>query len=132
MSTRPNILFIMSDEHDPAATAIRGCRRPISTASPRAVRTLRWKYIRSCKADQPRGVDTGPAEHWLGGLGYHQRRWPNEMLYDLAFDPHEACNLAGAAEHARMLAQLRDGLKAWMRATGDPLRAGIPPPPLGG
>lgn len=96
----------------------------------RAVRTLRWKYIRSFQADQPRGVDTGPAERWLGGLGYHQRRWPDEMLYDLAFDPHEACNLADDPAHAATLVERRGELEAWMRATDDPLLAGIPPPPI--
>ena len=59
-----------------------------------------------------------------------QRRWPDEMLYDLAFDPHEACNLAADPDCAAPLAELRGALQAWMAEQADPLLHGIPPPPL--
>ncbi len=96
----------------------------------RAVRTTRWKYIRSWKADQGRGVDTGPAERFLNDLGYGDRPWPDEMLYELAFDPHEACNLAADPAYVTTLTELRGWVQTWMEATDDPLRHGIPEPPV--
>jgi len=96
----------------------------------RAVRTARWKYIRSWRADQPRGADRGPAEELLQQHGYATRPWPDESLHDLLFDPHEAGNLAGDPACAEVLAGLRSDLEAWMRSTGDPLLHGIPPPPV--
>ena len=98
----------------------------------RAVRTTRYKYIRSCKPDQPRGVDRGPAQKYWERYGYADRPFPDEQLYDLVFDPHEAGNLAASADHADVLAEMRGRLENWMESTDDPLKDGvIPPPPAG-
>ena len=97
----------------------------------RAVRTPRYKYIRSYKRDQPRGVDPGPSQRFWAEHGYHQMRFPDEMLYDLIFDPNEANNLADDPAHAETRDALRATLQDWMRRTNDPLADGqIPAPPV--
>ena len=101
-------------------------------ASPRplrAVRTDRYKYIRSFKPDQPRGVDTGPAETFWNEYGYNKRPFEDEMLYDLYFDPNEAHNCAQDPEYADILKKMQDHLDTWMKDTNDPLLDGIPRPP---
>lgn len=96
----------------------------------RAVRTQRFKYIRSYKADQPRGVDRGPAQAFWERHGYRDLPVPDEMLFDLVFDPHESNNLAGSADHRSELAGMRSRLRAWMESTQDHLLDGcVPEPP---
>lgn len=96
----------------------------------RAVRTQRYKYIRSYKADQPRGIDRGPAQEFWERHGYREQPTPPEMLFDLVFDPHEANNLAGSDSHRDILDDARSRLRSWMDATRDPLLDGrVPEPP---
>lgn len=96
----------------------------------RAVRTDRWKYIRSFKRDQQRGVDRGSAQAWWETFGYAQMEFADEMLFDLVFDPHESNNLAGSPAHREILNELRERLRRWMEETDDPLADGeIPLPP---
>jgi len=95
----------------------------------RAVRTKRYKYIRSYKADQPRGVDRGPTEEFWMQYGYAERPFPDESLFDLVFDPHEANNLVGRADYASTLAKMRRRLDDWMKSTDDPLIDGVIPDP---
>ncbi|HPD46444.1 MAG TPA: sulfatase [Anaerohalosphaeraceae bacterium] len=45
---------------------------------------------------------------------------PKFELYDLQEDPHEVKNLADDPEHARILNELKDKLKAFQRRTNDP------------
>jgi arylsulfatase A-like enzyme len=95
----------------------------------RAVRTSRWKYVRSYKPDQPRGVDRGPAQAFWEAHGYGDMRFPDEALYDLVFDPHEAHNLAASEGHAAVLEEMRGRLREWIASTGDPLVDGVIPEP---
>jgi arylsulfatase A-like enzyme len=99
----------------------------------RAVRTKRWKYIRRFgERELPvlANVDDGPSKELLLRHGWGEREIPREQLYDLAFDPNEADNLAEDPGHAAILADLRARLEAWMRETDDPLLAGhVDPPP---
>jgi len=95
----------------------------------RAVRTERYRYIRSYKADQMRGVDPGPAQAWWTEHGYGDQPLPDEQLFDLWFDPQEANNLAGSPDHAEILTDLRARLEGWQQSTGDPILQGIPVPP---
>jgi len=96
----------------------------------RAIRTPRYKYIRSFKCDQQRGADRGPAQAFWEEYGYAGLPFADEMLFDLIFDPHEANNLATSQAHQNVLTDLRGRLQKWMEETGDPLADGtIPEPP---
>lgn len=103
----------------------------------RAVRTERWKYIRnlhpelSYQTHFDRGVQRDGRVAWDSWVAkgqtdakaagvvrrYHAR--PVEELYDVAADPHETRNLAGVAEHAGVLGELRGKVDAWMKGMGD-------------
>ena len=99
----------------------------------RAIRTSRHKYIRRWgdrRTPVLPNTDDGPSKELLLRSGWAEREIPAEQLYDLAFDPNEACNLAGDPAYADVLADLRARLEAWQRETGDPLLAGhVDPPP---
>jgi arylsulfatase A-like enzyme len=99
----------------------------------RAVRTERWKYIR-CFDPHPTillaNCDKSPSKEEMLRHGWGQMPRAAEELYDLAFDPNEACNLAGDLRQGEVLREMRQRLQRWMRETDDPLLAGpIPPPP---
>lgn len=100
----------------------------------RAVRTRRYKYIRHFNtpafpartSNQRRGPTL---DYWLD-MGWRERRFPDEELYDLVFDPNEADNLAGRPEAASVLDSMRGRLERWMKYTNDPLLSGpVPTPP---
>lgn len=97
----------------------------------RAVRTKRWDYIRRYGGRTtpvlPNVDDSGSKDVWM------RYNWPGrlvatEQLYDLVYDPNEACNLASLPEMAPILAEMRGRLDAWMQHTQDPLLAGEPVP----
>jgi arylsulfatase A-like enzyme len=100
----------------------------------RAVRTRRWKYIR--RFDERRGpvlpnCDDGLSKDvWLAH-GWRERTLDVEQLFDLVFDPNEACNLAGRADVGHVLEEMRERLNRWMRGTDDPLLRGKVPAPDG-
>ncbi len=100
----------------------------------RAVRTERWKYIRRF-GDRATPVlcncDDSPSKDLLISLGWAERTIPAEQLYDLAFDPNEAANLAGDSSHEDTLRAMSDRLQGWMEETDDPLLRGDPSPPVG-
>jgi arylsulfatase A-like enzyme len=100
----------------------------------RAVRTLRWKYIRRFgDRDLPvlANCDDSPSKDVLLRHGWGERRVPREQLYDLVFDPNEAANLADRADAQPVLDDLRRRLDQWMAATADPLLDGDVEPPQG-
>jgi len=93
----------------------------------RAVRTQRWKYIR--RFDHHLGpvlanCDDSPSKQVLMQYGWEKRLRPLEQLYDLIFDPNEACNLAYDQSVGTILEELRERLDDWMQATADPLLHG--------
>jgi len=100
----------------------------------RAVRTKRWKYIRRFDGRTtpvlPNCDDSLSKDVWLAA-GWRERPVAAEQLYDLVFDPSEACNLAGASSRAAVLEEMRGRLDRWMRETGDPLLKGRVPAPEG-
>jgi len=93
----------------------------------RTVRTARYRYIRRF-SPQPGPIlsncDDSISKEVLLAHGWAAHPWPEEALYDLYFDPHEACNLAGDPAHAAILSDLRGRLDRWMQETGDPLCQG--------
>jgi len=96
----------------------------------RAVRTKRHKYIRRFDVTAKRGIDPGPAQAVWEELGWQEMPQPEEELYDLMFDPHEANNLADRPGHEAVLDELRGHLQKWLEDTNDPvLTHSIPPPP---
>ena len=100
----------------------------------RAVRTQRWKYIR--RFDHHLGpvlpnCDDSPSKDVLMAHGWKERSRPLEQLYDLIFDPNEACNLANDLSVAVVLEEMRTKLDEWMYSTNDPLLRGPVPAPHG-
>src|SRR5436305_6923429 len=100
----------------------------------RAVRTNRWKYIRHF--DHHLGpvlpdCDDSPSKDVLVQHGWKERSRPLELLYDLIFDPNEACNIAYDQSVGHVLEDMRNQLDNWMRATNDPLLHGPVSPPGG-
>ena len=99
----------------------------------RAVRTPNWKYIR--RFDHHLGpvlpnCDDSPSKDVLIQHGWKERSRPLEQLYDLIFDPNEACNVANDLSKALILEEMRTLLDRWMVATNDPLLHGpVPAPP---
>jgi N-sulfoglucosamine sulfohydrolase len=99
----------------------------------RAVRTNRWKYIRRFdgrKTGVLANCDDGESKSvWLD-QGWQQQPADEEMLFDLVFDPQEACNLAAHPDYQAVLTEMRARLDRWMDETDDPLRSGpVPVPP---
>jgi N-sulfoglucosamine sulfohydrolase len=100
----------------------------------RAIRTERWKYIRRF-GDRAMPVlancDDSPSKSLLMSLGWAERPVAFEQLYDLAFDPNEAANLAEDPAYAEVRSELSARLRRWMEETDDPLLHGDPSPPIG-
>lgn len=100
----------------------------------RAIRTERWKYIRRFgERTKPvlANCDDSPSKSLLMSLGWAERPVAFEQLYDLAFDPNEAANLAENPACADVRSELSGRLQRWMEETDDPLLHGDPSPPIG-
>ncbi len=100
----------------------------------RAVRTQRWKYIKRFGAKKTPvlpNCDDGLSKSVWVEYGWKTMVLPDESLYDLIFDPAEHHNLAGEAGVAPVLAEMRQRLDRWMKATDDPLLRGPVPAPHG-
>ena len=98
----------------------------------RAVRTKRRKYIRYFGGKATPAMENCDkamsGQVWLKH-GWDKRKVEKEELYDLIFDPNEACNLAGKQEHSSVLDEMRGRLMKWMMETNDPILKGPIPPP---
>jgi len=96
----------------------------VDTLPMRAVRTARWKYIRSY-SDDAVGLDQCAHMDWahrvceLPSQGWTRPRVPEE-LYDLESDPNEQVNLAARPELEAELAMVRARLDRLMAETRDP------------
>jgi len=100
----------------------------------RALRTERWKYIRRFGGRTTpvlANCDDSPSKSLLLELGWAERTIAFEQLYDLAFDPNEAANLAEDPAYEEIRRELSERLHAWMTETNDPLLHGDPAPPPG-
>jgi arylsulfatase A-like enzyme len=101
----------------------------------RAVRTQRYKYIRRFmprEAPVLPNCDSSVSKTDAMEQGWQGRKPAMEQLYDLSFDPNEACNIAGESDCADILADLRSRLDDWMKRTNDPLLDGPVALPEGG
>ena len=101
----------------------------------RAVRTRRWKYIRRYSSyDHPMlaNIDDSPSKTLFLKHGYAGHLVPSEELYDLVFDPIEACNRADDQAMDTVLGGMRRRLDRWMNRTEDPLLSGSVPVSPGG
>lgn len=93
----------------------------------RAVRTARWNYVRRFDGRRTPvmpNCDDSPSKTYLLEHGWRDQPIAEEQLYDLVYDPNEACNLASDPAHADVLAEMRARLHAWMVRTSDPLLDG--------
>ena len=100
----------------------------------RGVRTGRYKYIRRyAEYGYPMlaNIDNSPSKSLLLEHGLAERPVAREELYDLVFDPNEACNLRDDPASAGVLTEMRRRLDDWMRDTDDPLPDGPIPLPEG-
>jgi arylsulfatase A-like enzyme len=101
----------------------------------RAVRTARYKYIRYFD-DYPgvilANIDASRSKQFLLDNNLKTKEhFPNEMLFDLYFDPHEQDNLAENPQYDRIKDNLKARLTQWMAETQDPLLSGPVPLPSG-
>ncbi|MGI8869123.1 MAG: sulfatase-like hydrolase/transferase [Mycobacteriales bacterium] len=106
----------------------------------RAIRTGRWKLIRSNGADVDWGGpshkplanvdDTASKQHWVEA-GWADRPVAAVQLYDLLFDPQERHDVADDPAYADVRHDLDARLTTWMRRTADPLLRGPIPQPDG-
>ena len=97
----------------------------------RAIRTLRYKYIRRFD-DHPSRVlpncDDSYSKDVLLSAGWGEHDIAQEQLFDLILDPNEAHNLANDPSMQQVLAEMRDRLHQWMIQTDDPILQGLPVP----
>jgi len=100
----------------------------------RGVRTRRWSYLRNYD-NRRRPVlpncDDGLSKDVWVEAGWRNRLVPPEQLFDLTFDPEERRNLAQDSGLAKIAAEMRGRLDAWMRRTEDPLLKGPVKAPAG-
>ena len=100
----------------------------------RAVRTPRWKYIRHFDGrthpNLPNCDDGFSKTYWLD-RGWRERTVDAEQLYDLVFDPNETRNALADPQAQSALAEMRERLNRWQRATNDPILRGPIPAPKG-
>lgn len=93
----------------------------------RSVRTDRYNYIRRFDP-KPYPVlpncDDSISKTMLRKAGWDKRPSAAEELYDLMFDPNEACNRADDQAYADILENMRQRMRNWMVKTDDPLLTG--------
>ncbi len=90
----------------------------------RCVRSEGYKYIRRYDGRERLvlpNIDETPAKQLLLEHGWTEQPRPQEMLYDLIFDPDEADNLIENSKMADVLVDMRGRLDRWMQETDDPL-----------
>ena len=99
----------------------------------RVVRRRRYKLIWNIAhgLEYPFASDLWESAAWQGTIHRGLKRYgkrkvdayidrPEFELYDLQSDPHEVENLADDPKHGKLLAQLKDELRAFQKRTDDP------------
>lgn len=131
------VLLGRTDRHREAIFTTHTGDNDMNVYPCRSMRTQRWKYIRNLHpefrftshidravnedslayiASWEKAAQTDPRAAFLVK---RYRARPAEELYDLDADPFELNNLAAESAHAATLAELRQGLDAWMKSTND-------------
>ncbi len=93
----------------------------------RSVRTKRYNYIRRFDPQLHPilpNCDDSTSKTMLRKAGWDNKAQVAEELYNLIFDPNEACNRANDPEYAGILEDMRGRMKSWMEKTKDPLLTG--------
>jgi arylsulfatase A-like enzyme len=92
----------------------------------RSVRTERYNYIRRFSQFIPPlgNCDSSVSRTLLANCDWQRRSQSTEELYDLMFDPNEACNRAKELGYSDILNEMRSRLNDWMRKTDDPVISG--------
>ena len=88
----------------------------------RAVRTERYKYIKSYFESRSYAdvcSDLGETYFMLVDAGLGKKKFPEEALYDLYFDPNEACNLINDPDYAEIAETMRGALSEWQSEVND-------------
>jgi len=99
----------------------------------RSIRTRKLHYILNLAHELPYpfASDLFDSPTWQASLKRRDTQYgsrtveayvhrPRQELYDVESDPQERVNLAGSSEHAKVLAELQEKLRAWQTKTGDP------------
>lgn len=89
----------------------------------RCVRTARYKYIQyydvSWQKYNMTNCDDSALKSFLVQAGWRERAKPQELLFDLYFDPMEKENLAGHSDYKHILCDMHRRLDEWRRKTSD-------------
>ncbi len=93
----------------------------------RAVRTERYKLVLRFSPTGPHMSGPGRSQRFFKSLGWNDRALGHEELFDLYFDPNEACNRINDPDYAKIKTELREKLEAWMKKTKDPFLTGVFP-----
>ena len=121
--------LLSGDEHDGRDEVFAEVTWPGMYRPMRAIRTLRYKYIRHFGPSLPH--DVVPRAFVRYGTAEIENRYgspmPEEELYDLRDDPHELNNCAERPSHDSIKQDLRKRLMCWMQDTDDPILAGSIP-----
>jgi N-sulfoglucosamine sulfohydrolase len=133
------VLLGKADEHREEVYGAHTGDANMNRSPMRCVRTGRWKYILNLAPGNryethiSRGAGPDGKGYWDSWVKladadegarrvverYHVR--PAEELYDVGADPYELKNVAGEAGNARVLADLREKVKAWRVGQGEDL-----------
>lgn len=116
-------IYAARDRMDPAPETIR------------AVRDIRFKYVRNYRTDLPyigfipyrdraaimKAILKANEDNALGpnSWQFYTKKKPLEELYDTVTDPHEIKNLANDPKHTNKLVELREAHEQWKRETND-------------
>jgi hypothetical protein len=93
----------------------------------RSIRTKIYNYIRRFDPQTHPilpNCDDSVSKTMLRNVGWDTHPTVAEELYDLIFDPNEACNRANDPAYAEILSDMQSRMQKWMVSTNDPLLTG--------
>lgn len=133
--TGHSLLPLLNNETDEVNDAVFSEVTYHAAAEPqRCVRTKRYKYIRRYGLTEgyvPANIDEGGSKTLLMENGLMAWKLADEMLFDLAFDPSERCNLINDPDYIGIADDMRQKLQIHMEETEDFIESGKLPRPDG-